>query len=224
MGKDNLADRGKTGTVARDLDRAQEDSRVSNEVVSQASGPEESRMRGARHPGAVRPGRESGRGGGFALRVYKSGQGYYTRMGTAVGIGILTVAGAVFLHERLGRLAMDATYLLPVQYGVTAGFLVAMGVLAYWIAGTSRRTNDFFIATEGEMKSNDFFIATEGEMKKVRWSTRKEVVRSTKVVILTVILLGTFLFAWDILFMLFFNAIKVLKVSPGLERLFGSES
>jgi len=169
-------------------------------------------MRGPRRAGAARPGQDSGRGGGFALRVYKSGQGYYTRLGTAVGIVVLAVAGAVFLHEQLGGwLAMEAKYRLPVQYGVTAGFLVAMGVLAYWVAGISHRTNDFF-------------IATEGEMKKVRWSTRKEVVRSTKVVILTVILLGSFLFIWDILFMLFFSTIKVLKASPGLEQLFGGES
>jgi len=145
------------------------------------------------------------------LRVYKPGQGYYTRLGTAIGIGVLTVTGAAFLLNELSTLGLEAKYLLPVQYGVTFGFIVAMGVLVYWIAGIGR-------------KSNDFFIATEGEMKKVRWSTRKEVVRSTRVVIVTVVVLGVFLFAWDIAFMLFFSTIKVLKASPGLERLFGSGS
>ena len=49
-----------------------------------------------------------------------------------------------------------------------------MCVLTYWVVGVNR-------------KANDFFIATEGEMKKVNWSTRAEVIRSTKVVIVTVV-------------------------------------
>jgi preprotein translocase SecE subunit len=60
-------------------------------------------------------------------------------------------------------------------------------------------------------------------MKKVSWSTRKEVIRSTKVVIFSVIVLGIFLFLADIMFMLFFSSINVLK-GPTLERLFGSGS
>ena len=184
---------------------------MSEEAVAQASGEEEFRARGPRPPGPRRPGRKGRPGGGLALPIYKPGQGYHTRLGTAIGIGVLSVTGAAFLLAELGTLGLDAKYRLPVQWGVTAGFIVAMGVLVYWIAGIGRR-------------SNDFFIATEGEMKKVRWSTRKEVVRSTKVVILTVILLGAFLFVADILFMMFFSTIGVLKASPGLERLFGSGS
>ena len=61
------------------------------------------------------------------------------------------------------------------------------------------------------------------EMKKVSWSTRKELIRSTKVVIFSVIVLGVFLFMADVMFMLFFSTIKVLQ-GPGLERLFGSGS
>jgi preprotein translocase subunit SecE len=70
-------------------------------------------------------------------------------------------------------------------------------------------------------KANDFFIATEGEMKKVNWSSRQEIVRSTKVVVVTVILFGAFLFLADVLFMEFFSAIKVLQTPSMLRRLFG---
>ena len=177
---------------------------MSDEAVSQPSSGGETRDRVARQ-------RDAGRPSGFGLRIYKPGQGYYTRMGTAIGIGILSVTGASFLLEQLGNLDLDQTYLLPVQYGVAFGFIVLMALVVYWIAGLGRSTNDFF-------------IATEGEIKKVRWSTRKEVTRSTKVVIVTVVLMGTFLFVADILFMLFFSTIKVLKASPGLDRLFVSGS
>jgi len=145
------------------------------------------------------------------MRIYKPGQGYHTRLGTAIGIGVLAVTGAAFLLEELGTLTLSPTYLLPVQYGVTFGFIVVMALLVYWITGVKRSTNDFF-------------IATEGEIKKVRWSTRKEVTRSTKVVIVAVVLLGAFLFLWDLLFMVFFSTIGVLKASPGLDRIFGSGS
>lgn len=153
----------------------------------------------------------SGQPAGFGLKLYKPGQGYYTRMGTAIGLGVLGVAGAAFLFDQLGNLALKKQYQLSLQYGISFGFVAALGILAYWLAGLNRKTNDFF-------------IATEGEMKKVRWSTRKEVVHSTKVVIVTVAIMGVGLFFADILFMLFFSWIKVLRVSPMLERLFGSES
>lgn len=184
----------------------QEESAVSEDDLSQQDQERSEGRSFASQPAEVEPSK-----GGFALRLYKPGQGYYTRLGTAIGVGILAVCGAYFLMGELESSGLSATYRLPVQYGVPAGLLIAIGVGVYWLVGLSRKTNDFF-------------IATEGEMKKVRWSSRKEVTRSTKVVVFTVIVLGTFLFLWDIGFMLFFSTINVLKGSPGLERLFGGES
>jgi preprotein translocase SecE subunit len=149
---------------------------------------------------------------GGGLRIYKAGQGYYTRLGTAIGGGVLILWGAFFLLDELSTfLDPNASYYYPVQYGVAVGFILGMGALLYWIVGLNR-------------KANDFFIATEGEMKKVNWSTRQEVVRSTKVVVVTVVLLGVFLFLADILFMEFFSFIKVLKTPSMLDRLFGHGS
>lgn len=175
---------------------------MSDDVVRQESREERPQQR---------PTAEPSEGGGFALRLYKPGQGYYTRIGTAIGIGILAVWGAYALMNQIENSGLSGPYRLPIQYGVPAGFIIAMGVLVYWLTGLSR-------------KANDFFIATEGEMKKVRWSTRKELTRSTKVVIFTVVVLGAFLFVWDIVFMLIFEAIGVLKGVPTLARLFGSGS
>ena len=148
--------------------------------------------------------------GGGGLRIYKPGQGFHTRVGTAIGIGILAVAGAFYLFEELGNVIdPNSPRALPIKYGISVGFLLVMGVVAYWVAGASRATSDFF-------------IATEGEMKKVSWSTWPEVLRSTKVVILAVVMLGIFLFVVDLAFMAFFSWVNVLKGWSAFERLFGA--
>lgn len=60
--------------------------------------------------------------------------------------------------------------------------------------------------------SVDFLIATDGEMRKVNWSTRKDVINSTWVVIGASALLGLYLFGFDFIFQLFFQAIGVLDI------------
>ncbi|MBL8964243.1 MAG: preprotein translocase subunit SecE [Phycisphaerae bacterium] len=54
-------------------------------------------------------------------------------------------------------------------------------------------------------------IATDGEMKKVNWSTRREVLGSTWVVIGACFLIATFLFIVDIAFSSFFEFVGLLK-------------
>lgn len=150
-----------------------------------------------------------GGGGGGGLRIYKPKQGYHTRIWTAVGGSVLIIWGGLALYEQLrSMLDQNAAYYNPVSYGVSALFVVGMGVVLYWLVGLNRRTNDFF-------------IATEGEMKKVSWPTRPEVIRSTKVVIVTMLLMGMILFMADLLFMGFFSLIGVLKGFPGYKAFLG---
>jgi len=131
------------------------------------------------------------RQGGF-FEIYKRGQGYYTRMGTAIGSGVLILAGADYIYDQLDAFA------LYVQVGVPLTFVVGLGLLAYWLVGVKRR-------------SCDFMIATEGEMKKVNWSTRREIIGSTKVVIVFTMLMATLLFLFDLMFQFVFKWIGVLK-------------
>jgi preprotein translocase SecE subunit len=56
----------------------------------------------------------------------------------------------------------------------------------------------------------DFMIATEGEMKKVNWSTRREILGSTWVVIGLTLLIAVYCFSCDFIFNWFFQTIKVL--------------
>jgi preprotein translocase SecE subunit len=61
-------------------------------------------------------------------------------------------------------------------------------------------------------KSSDFMIATEGEMKKVSWSRKREVIGSTKVVIMFTLLLALLLFFVDLVFQYIFSEVGVLKI------------
>ena len=134
----------------------------------------------------------AGSGAGF-LTIYKPGQGYFTRLGTAIGGGLVLVFGANFVYQRLAGLDPS------VQLGVPSLFLAVSGLVLFWIAGSGRKTNDFF-------------IATEGEMKKVSWSTKKEIIGSTKVVLAFTLVMTTFLFVVDIFFMFVFSWIGVLQI------------
>lgn len=178
-------------------DRAAQERRVSSEAA-------ESAERGY----AARP-KALGKPGFF--EVYKRGQGRYTRWGTAIGAGVLILAGANYAYEQMVNLPWaDAPWFFYVQVAAPLALIAGLGLLVFWLVGVNRR-------------SCDFMIATEGEMKKVNWTSKREVVGSTKVVIVSVILLSVLLFAVDLTFILFFSAIGVLKTNI-LQRLFAPQT
>jgi len=192
-------------------------------AVTAERAPGEQQGPAKRRPGAKRMDKQSGgghrsprgggRSGGSFFDVYKPGQGAYTRKGTAFGAGILILAGANFLYEQLSVYRdPDATWTLWLQAGVPLFAVVLLGLLTFWVVGVNRT-------------ACDFMIATDGEMKKVHWSSRREIVGSTKVVILFTILMATLLFLVDLVFMTFFSWIGVLQAAPSiLKLLFGGEA
>jgi preprotein translocase subunit SecE len=126
------------------------------------------------------------------LEIYKRGQGKYTRITTFLGVMLLVVIGAVRLSEELTTVALSPL----VRYGIATALVVVSAAVMFWVVNRPR--------------SADFMIATEGEMKKVSWSSRKEVIGSTKVVIITTLILTVILFTVDLLFTQLFVWIKVL--------------
>lgn len=144
------------------------------------------------------PERPRGAAGTGFLTQYKPEQGKTTRASTFVGAGLLIVWGAYFIYERLQIYEGDELWRLLVTLGIPLFFAVVLGTVAWRISFVSRR-------------SSDFMIATEGEMKKVSWSSKREVIGSTKVVILFTVLLGVLLFVVDVLFQTLFKNIGVLK-------------
>lgn len=133
------------------------------------------------------------------FQVYKPTQGYWTRLGTAIGVGVLILWGAAWLFSRL-EVYRSTEYGQYIQVGAAIAWILILGYLLYWLVGKKSQTVDFL-------------IAVEGEMKKVNWSTWPEIVGATKVVILFTILTSIMLFIVDTIFMLFFSTIGVLKVT-----------
>ncbi len=146
----------------------------------------------------VPPARPVAPEGGFFER-YKPEQGKWTRTGTFVGLLALIVWGGLFLNERLDVFAGDAWWQLLITPGIPLILVTVCGFAAWWISYC-------------RPQSSDFMIATEGEMKKVSWSSRREVIGSTRVVIVITLLLAVMLFSVDLLFQTFFRWMGVLKV------------
>jgi len=134
-----------------------------------------------------------------ALQIYKSGQGRYARIGTAVGtalvILILSYYAMVVLERHLPSTDVWS-FKLYVQYGVPTLLGVGLVLLAAWLLNKPN-----FV---------DFLIATESEMKKVSWSSRAELLGSTTVVIVTVFLMAFIIWLVDMGFLAFLT--KVLHL------------
>lgn len=135
--------------------------------------------------------------GGF-FQQYKAEQGKATRVGSFVAIGLLIAWGALFLYDRLAVYEGDEAWRLLITVGIPLGFAVVFGALGWWVVFGKRSTGDFM-------------IATEGEMKKVNWSSKREIIGSTKVVIVFTLLLAMIIFAVDVAFQALFTWIGVLK-------------
>lgn len=82
------------------------------------------------------------------------------------------------------------------QYGVPS-LLFALGALGIFLLVNRPRFADFL-------------IATEGEMKKVSWSSKAELIGSTAVVIVTVLILAVLIYAADLVWTVVFKTIGVL--------------
>jgi preprotein translocase SecE subunit len=141
-----------------------------------------------------------GPGAGKFFHIYKSGQGYWTRMGTAGGAALVILLVGQFLYTWLptwfDTLHTNSKLLIGIVFAVVA----AMALLAFYI--TNRPGNV------------DFLIATDSEMKKVNWTSREELIGSTKIVIIFVFLITALLFGIDIIFGYVFHWIGILKQAP----------
>ncbi len=135
-------------------------------------------------------------GAGF-FTIYKRGQGYWTRMGTLLGAVLIGLLTAEFLYTQTKSWG-GAT--LGVAIGVALGFLAVYS---------------FFVWRLMNKPGNvDFLIATDSEMKKVNWTSRKELIGSTKVVVFFVVLISLTLFLLDVIFGYLFQLIRVLETGP----------
>ena len=123
------------------------------------------------------------------MQIYRKTQGRWTRLGTVAGVGILVVVGAWYAWQQLAGLSPIVRTAIP---------LVIMGACFYVL-----------LRVVNSKKAADFMIATEGEMKKVSWSSKKEIIGSTKIVIATLLIMGVILFCVDLFFSKFMKIVGV---------------
>ena len=128
------------------------------------------------------------------FRIYKKEQGKYTRVCTFLGVMLVTVIGAGELSDKL--FAYTPTRGPMIRYGVPTLMVIGVGLLMLWVVNRA--------------KTADFLIATESEVKKVSWSSKKEIVGSTKVAIVFTFILAAVLFAVDILFATVFKTLNIM--------------
>ena len=129
----------------------------------------------------------------MSLKFYKKGQGYYTRLYSALAFFLIVAIGSWRLYGKLEATSPNIWLYTLVPGGVCIG----LTLLIFWLM------NKPSIA--------DFMIAAEGEIKKVSWSSRREIVASTTIVIGFVLSMGFMLVGVDFFFQFLF---RVLGVYP----------
>ena len=130
------------------------------------------------------------------MKIYKRNQGKYTRGVTAAVIMALGLWMSLSLKNLLVADILPATKNSTyIGFGSSLAVFALLGLLVFKVLNRT--------------KSADFLIATENEMKKVSWSSTKEVVGSTKVVVVTTFLMAGMLFLVD---MLFFNIFRLIGI------------
>jgi len=154
----------------------------------------EDRMRNDRRtPVAVK---KIGPSAGF-FTVYRPHQGGWTRLGTAIASALFIAGTALFLAYDV---ATTAKWSSNTTIIVVSLWVILSSAAAWWAQNKAMHV--------------EFIIDTDSEMKKVNWTSRKELIGSTKVVILFMLIMSTMLFFIDLVFQLFFYSIDVLKFSP----------
>ena len=132
--------------------------------------------------------------------IYKKGQGYWTRMGTVIGVVLVGAFMAYNLYAYIPTFLPEG---VKPKTGTAIGFGVAVGfAIAYTI---------FVWRLMNKPTNVDFLIATDSEMKKVNWTSRRELIGSTKVVVIFMFLTALFLFLCDLVFISIMRLLHVLK-------------
>ena len=134
----------------------------------------------------------------MAAGIYKKGQGYWTRLMTAIALGLIVLLGVVWMWDLLATVRVGFAQTVYVQAAVTVVVIAVSGWFGYYLVGL-------------KPKVVDFMIATEGEMKKVNWSSRREILGSTWVVIGFTFFIAIYCFTFDLLFKQVMTWIDVLE-------------
>jgi len=149
----------------------------------------------------------------FSAGLYKRSQGRIARQATFGVLLITAVLGAWSLKEFLTDKSLPLLSIVvdakthKVAYdrvnGVfRLGFPLVFAVVGGWLA--------FRLVNRARFA--DFLIAVEAEMAKVSWPSRRELYRSSLVVLITMFGLAAVLYAYDIFWQFLLHALGVLQI------------
>jgi preprotein translocase subunit SecE len=127
--------------------------------------------------------------------IYKPGQGKWMRWGTVSGAALVAGLGAFWLGYSEQHLATLKNAMLW-QLTVAGVWLLLWTWATFWFVNSPRYA--------------EFLIMTESEMRKVAWPSRREVINSTKVVILLTFGLGVLLWFVDVGFLGLFGWMGIM--------------
>ena len=134
-------------------------------------------------------------------RIYKEGQGKGGRGLLAFVVAIGAVYAVASLHEMLtvrDRLLIPfLNWSFDYRFLLEGPLLIGALILGVWLYNRPR-TADFLIDSENELKN------------KVTWPSRKEEVNASLVVVVTVVIMLTFVFLIDITFTLLQKIVYVV--------------
>jgi preprotein translocase subunit SecE len=135
----------------------------------------------------------------MALGIYKKGQGYWTRLMSGVALGTLVFMGGMWASDIFRNTRMFGMEPIYTQAFVFTLIVAVFGWIGYYL----------LCVKHGVV---DFMIATEGEMKKVNWSSKREIIGSTQVVLGVTVIIAIFCFCFDLFFQWVFRTAGVLEV------------
>lgn len=111
---------------------------------------------------------------------------------------IRSAAGDGYAAEVTHKNGIEVFDRIYLQGGITGVIVLVGAALIYWLVGVRPRTVDFL-------------VHTDSEMKKVNWSTRRDIIGSTWVVVIASLLIALGLFVVDIVFERFFTLVGLLE-------------
>jgi preprotein translocase subunit SecE len=127
--------------------------------------------------------------------LYKRSQGRITRQVTFAAMAVIFAIGFYRMHQILLNQEVGAKL-----YG-----------MAYWLPGILVLSSWWICYRLVNLPSfADFLIAVEAELNKVSWPTRTELVRSSIVVLISLLLLAGVIFGFDLIWKAIFSWLGVI--------------
>ena len=123
--------------------------------------------------GAIAGSRPSRRRRRFLHTFTRTGQGYWTRMGTVGGAALIIGCSRQLPLRRICRPGLTRCSDASARHDRDRRWLSSRRLSLLASSGSSNKPTNV-----------DFLIATDSEMKKVNWTSRKELIGSTKIVIM----------------------------------------